>query len=181
MQKNKLTIMVLVICALISITLGVLLYIDNSEKPSPESNQVDNTDTEEISFDYEGLEDELVKLIEKDENTKAYISTCKDNGVDENNNPNLDIDNKELSIDSVMEVVNKLKQANKVEKTTSARTCPAYIYLITTDIDGENRKDHFLLDYGEDKTSLLVGYKDEGYAFYYNSSDELKGFLENLK
>lgn len=180
MHKNKLVIMVLVICALISITLGILLYVDNRE-PSPSPDEVDKTDTDVVNFDYEALEDELVKLIETDENTKAYISTCKDNGLDENNNPKLDIDNKELSVDSVVEVVNKLKKANKVEKATSSRTCPAYIYLVTTDINGDNRKDNFLVDYGEDKTSLLVGYKDEGYAFYYDNSDELKGFLENLK
>ena len=97
MHKNKLAIMVLVICALISITLGILLYIDNRE-PSPSPDEVDKTDTDVVNFDYEALEDELVKLIETDENTKAYISTCKDNGLDENNNPKLDIDNKEMKI-----------------------------------------------------------------------------------
>ena len=178
-KNRKPFAIVLFLLGIVLIGLGIFTIvntpksIDDKEEIPIVDNNPDQTE-DNTYLDYEKLEDEFIALVDKDENIDPYLSTCKQNKDD------FEVSSKVLSIDSIVEVIDKLKKASKVEEKVIEGTCPEYSYSISSNVEDDNkRSDELFITYGTDKKSLLVGIKDKGYEFTYNST--LDNFLENLK
>ena len=150
-------------------------YFLRAERISKEDTVIDDD-----IIDLDKINNEIITSINNKE-TNVYVASCEDKLSVEN--IGVEFSYKKLDKDVVGIIINKLKSANKVEQdiTFSYLGCPAKkINVIVADKDtAENVR--FGLEYADSENILLLGYNGVGYAFHYNDSKEVVGFIESLK
>ena len=141
-------------------------------------------------FDYDGMQDKILDYIEDDEEAYPYLSTCK---LSTDPGRSFDVTHKTLTKKAITDVINKLKQASKVEEVKYNVVCPGYSFSISSNIySALKRQDILNIIYVPNKDnqkSLLVAIDVENYAsssetkylYSYDNEKELDNFLENLK
>ena len=184
---NRVLVILMTICVTLSIiTLGIVIYDKFIKKEETKTCNCptcvvgDNTkqerkvtvkkDTEDYVLDFDSLEDRLANSVNND-HKKIVLSMCDCNGIDFDNIEDMTCDNKELSVDSIGVVINKLYSSKKVEWVPTSRACADYTYLI--------EDSHFFIFEADDKSILLAGIDQDGYAFHYDNED-VRDFLKNL-
>ena len=152
---------------------------------SNENTLVDNSAN--LDFDFDELSNTLHSAVDKDDIT-TFVSKCESNDSNPNEPPQTSHSNRVVSIDSIDIVINKLKSAQSLEKniTYSWFGCPPksvtyYVSVNSTDLQTFHGQSVFSLNYADGDNILLVGYNDVGYAFHFNSSEEINNFIESLK
>ena len=153
---------------------------NKNEKVDEKENQNEKVDENQNStikykdstgIDYDKLEEELKGKVHSNQDTNAYLSTCED----------FKAKNQKISVNSISEVIKKLKTAVSVEEVPTSTFCPEYTFSVTSNIEDDNRENIMLVYYANDKKVLLVGIHDTGYAYHFATEKELDHFLENLK
>ena len=167
-KKSHKVLYLIIIIAVILIGIGVFLIMNNQSKPQ---NNATSTDIN-YNLDYKDLEKELINKIKKDE-MQVYMVSC------EEKDGKLNSSNKKLSADSVSVFFNQLNHASTIEEATLEDYCTKYTYILTTDIDDDD-KTILAAWYGNDGKTLLFGLNKDGYVAKYEEH-ELDDFLENLK
>ena len=151
----------------------------NSEKEKEERKEAKQTNNtlglkgsngEDISLNYEELEKKLLNMVNN--GTKVYLDHCDNcSDIDYDNIDEAQCSKKELSVNVVKNLINKLKNANKVEYMPTSRPCAEYTFSI----------DNGIVAYeADDKSILLVGVNNNGYAFHF-TNENIVDFLSNLK
>lgn len=161
---------------------------DNTkEKESNDNPNKTTTNNETHDFDFNELSNTLHSSLEK-ENMQALVSTCEEKSVDENGIPNTEYKNNVVSKDTVDTIINKLKEAKTIDNniTFSWFGCPPkqiayYISVNSNDQIQLHSQSKFSLYYANGEDILLVGYNSNGYAFHYNSKEEISNFIESLE
>ena len=199
MYKKKILIIIGFIISVCIIGISVYKIIETSNKVNQDSNgEVLNKNTkikEDLKIEDEKEETEtkkneviidddlesLKKEILNDNNSVINLETCSDNGLkDENGLPKFEKSTINLSNKSLDVILNKLRQSTNVEVLPTGKTCPSYIFEVTTNIDGNESKIMSVM-YSDDEKSLLVGIKGTGYVYHYENESDLSNLLETLK
>lgn len=210
-KKVNVIIVIIVILLILILALSGYIYYDkflsnNSGNKQTEKNKKYNDDNVQDSKDFEEKENNDNNIIDNSENLDinelastlhssvqkdgitTFISSCHSKSVSSGQPPESEYKNTEVSINTIDIVIEKLKTATVVDKniTFSWFGCPpksvTYYVSVNSNDQSEVRKQKiFSLNYADGKDMLLVGYNNEGYAFHFNSSDEISNFIENLK
>lgn len=179
-KNNKSTILIILILVIL-IGVGVWFLVANpfakDNKESNNQNNQENKDKNEPAkndFDFASME---VKLKELLNTNKEQIVLCNSMG----NTPSAVYNTlANAKKDSISLIINKLKEASSYEEATfSFMGCSKnnISYVIGNGIyDGE-----FSLYYGDGEKVLLIGYDNKGYAFRYDNTNDINGFIESLK
>lgn len=151
------------------------------------NNDDDNTNDNSVNFDFNELSSTLHSSIQKD-NITTFITKCENKTVNQGEPPETEESNIEVSSNTIDTIINKLKTAKSIDKeiTYSWFDCPPksityYISVNSTDKSEVHSQRVFSLNYANGEDILLVGYNNKGYAFHFNSSEEISGFIESLK
>lgn len=204
-KVNKSLIVAVVILSILVIALGGYICYDkvisnnnDEQKESNKNNKVeekddntnnddDNTNDNSVNFDFNELSSTLHSSIQKD-NITTFITKCENKTVNQGEPPETEESNIEVSSNTIDTIINKLKTAKSIDKeiTYSWFGCPPksityYISVNSTDISEVHSQSVFSLNYAIGEDILLVGYNNKGYAFHFNSSEEISGFIESLK
>lgn len=189
-RKGKIFIIVIILV----IVIGCISYykiINNSNKQAESSN---NTDKEEedknnntkVDFDFDELENALYSSIQKEE-IVPFISKCESKASNTDEPPKTELYNTEASSNTINIIINKLKTATSIEQeiTYSWFGCPSkaityYISVNSTSKEAIYNQTVFSLNYANANNILLVQYKKKGYAFHFNSDEEINNFIETL-
>lgn len=158
---------------------------DESLSEDEDNQLVDNSAN--LDFDFNELSNTLHSSI-KNQNYFSLLCKCSEIASVDGGPPSANYDVSIISSDAIDTIVKKLKSAKSLEKniTYSWFGCPPNS--ITYYVSGNNSNNEaihtnkvFSLNYANADNILLVGYNKTGYAFSFNSSDEIKNFIENLK
>ncbi len=183
MKKEKYKIIYIILLSIFIVLLIVALtyflflnkkeeiVINNNNNANNERKITINKDNGDYVLNFDNLENKLTKKI-NEQKKKAILSNCDCNGISYDNIESMNCDNKELSIDSVKMVINKLFSSKKVVWVPTSRICADYTYLI--------EDSNFFLMEADDKSIILAGIDNDGYAFHYDGED-VRDFLRNLK
>ena len=145
-----------------------------------------NNNSASVDFDLEELSSTLHSSVQNDGIT-TFVSKCVEIKTNENYPPSTEINNNPVSNTTIDTIINKLKTAKNIKKTTfSWFGCPPKSITYYVSVNSSNKSEvHsqrvFSLNYADGNDILLVGYNNEGYAFHFNSSEEINGFIESLK
>ena len=197
-EKNTKTLMILmIICVCLSITtLGIVIYdrfirkepehavlkpitVDNQNTTINNDNKNYNTNNltleednnDNISIDYEKTQKDLIDKVNKNID-KIILKRCEScKGIDYDNSSNAKCSDKEMSVNSINEVINKLKTASKVELLPTSKACSLYTYTVGNDL---------VVFEADDTSILLVGLNNNGYAFHF-PGENVVDFLSKLK
>ena len=166
----------MIICVSLSfITLGIVIY-DKFIRKEPEK-----TIIKPVSVDYNSMKNaiadikidysELARKMKSDDK-HIYLNVCDTcEEIDESNIDEASGTKKELGKDTVEKVINKLKDASKVELLSTSKVCSLYTYYV---------EDVITIFEADDPNILLVGIEGEGYAYHFNG-ENVKSFLESFK
>lgn len=189
-RKGKIFIIVIILVIVIG-CVGYYKIINNSNKQAESSN---NTDKEEedknnntkVDFDFDELENALYSSIQKEE-IVPFISKCESKVSNTDEPPKIELYNTEVSSNTINIIINKLKTATSIEQeiTYSWFGCPPkaityYISVNSTNKEAICNQTVFSLNYANANNILLVQYKKKGYAFHFNSDEEINNFIETL-
>ena len=189
-RKGKIFIIGIILVIVIG-CVGYYKTINNNNKQSESSN---NTDKEEgdknnntkVSFDFNELENTLYSYIEKEE-ILPFISRCESKISNTDEPPKTELYNTEVSSNTINTIINKLKTATSIEQeiTYSWFGCPPKAITYYISANSTNREDVynqtvFTLNYANANNILLVQYNKKGYAFHFNSDEEINNFIETL-
>lgn len=153
------------------------------------NNNDDNTNDNSVNFDFDfnELSSTLHSSVQKD-NITTFITKCENKTVNQGEPPETEESNIEVSSNTIDTIINKLKTAKSIDKeiTYSWFGCPPksityYISVNSTDESEVHSQRVFSLNYANGEDILLVDYNNKGYAFHFNSSEEISGFIESLK
>lgn len=206
-KENKSLIVAVVILSILVIALGGYICYDkvisNNNDEQTESNKNDkveekddntnndddntNDNSANLNFDFNELSSTLHSSVQKD-NITTFITKCENKTVNQGDPPETEESNIEVSSNTIDTIINKLKTAKSIDKeiTYSWFGCPPksityYISVNSTDNSEVHSQRVFSLNYANGEDILLVGYNNKGYAFHFNSSEEISGFIESLK
>ena len=206
-KGNKVLVIAVVILSILVIALGGYICYDkvisknndeqtesNKNNNVEEKNEDTNKDNNNINdnsanldFDFNELSSTLHSSIQKDSIT-TFISKCVEKTTSANEPPETEQNNTEVSNNTIDTIINKLKTAKSIDKeiTYSWFGCPPksityYVSVNSNDQSQVHRQSVFSLNYANGEDLLLVSYNNKGYAFYFNSSEEISGFIESLK
>ena len=189
-RKGKIFIIVIILVIVI-VCISYYKIINNSNKQAESSN---NTDKEEedknnntkVDFDFDELENALYSSIQKEE-IVPFISKCESKVSNTDEPPKIELYNTEVSSNTINTIINKLKTATSIEQeiTYSWFGCPPkaityYISVNSTNKEAIYNQTVFSLNYANANNILLVQYKKKGYAFHFNSDEEINNFIETL-
>lgn len=147
---------------------------DNSNKNNFEYNAEINTN----DFDYDSMSSDIKTQLQDNE-VNAYIVTCKNEG--DVSSPNFVTNYQLISNDSFDTTITKLKGSTSYnENITASFMCPEYSYLIGKVENNAVVSKIMTLNYNHNKM-LIVGYDGIGYAFKYDTDDEIENFIHDLK
>ena len=189
-RKGKIFIIVIILV----IVIGCISYykiINNSNKQAESSN---NTDKEEedknnntkVDFDFDELENALYSSIQKEE-IVPFISKCESKVSNTDEPPKTELYNTEVSSNTINIIINKLKTTTSIEQKITyswfgypPKTITYYISVNSTNKEAIYNQTVFSLNYANANNILLVQYKKKGYAFHFNSDEEINNFIETL-
>lgn len=194
-RKSKIFIIVIILV----IVIGCISYykiINNSNKQAESSDKQssNNTDKEErdknnntkVDFDFDELENTLYSSIQKEE-IVPFINKCESKVSNTDEPPKTELYNTEVSSNTINIIINKLKTATSIEQeiTYSWFGCPPkaityYISVNSTNKEAIYNQTVFALNYANANNILLVQYNKKGYAFHFNSDEEINNFIETL-
>ena len=190
---------IFIIGIILVIVIGCISYykiINNSNKQAESSDKQssNNTDKEEgdknnntkVDFDFDELENTLYSSIQKEE-IVPFISKCESRASNTDEPPKTELYNTEVSSNTINIIINKLKTATSIEQeiTYSWFGCPPKAITYYISVNSTNREDVynqtvFALNYANANNILLVQYNKKGYAFHFNSDEEINNFIESL-
>ena len=206
-KENKELVLVIVILSILVIALGGYICYDkvisNNNDIQTENNKKNNLEEKDdttskddnnindnsanLDFDFNELSNTLHSSVQKD-NITTFISKCIEKTTSANEPPETEQTNISVSNNTIDTIINKLKTAKSIDKeiTYSWFGCPPksityYVSINSTDKSEVHSQRVFSLNYAQGEDILLVGYNNKGYAFHYNSSEEISGFIESLK
>jgi len=207
-KENKGLVVAIVILSILVIALGGYIYYDkiistngsDKQTESNKNNKLNEKDKDEskdrsnindnranLDFDFNELSNTLHSSIQKDKIT-TFISKCVKKATTANGLPETEQNNTEVSNNTIDTIINKLKTAKSIDKeiTYSWIDCPPksityYVSVNSNDQSQVHSQSVFSLNYANGNDILLVGYNNKGYAFHFNSSEEISGFIESLK
>lgn len=120
-------------------------------------------------------------------NNKQAENSDKQSGNNTDEPPKTELYNAEVSSNTINTIINKLKTATSIEQeiTYSWFGCPPkaityYISVNSTNKEVIYNQTVFSLNYANANNILLVQYNKEGYAFHFNSDEEINSFIETL-
>lgn len=190
-RKGKIFIIVIILV----IVIGCISYykiINNSNKQAESSNNTDKEEEEDknnntkVDFDFDELENALYSSIQKEE-IVPFISKCESKVSNTDEPPKIELYNTEVSSNTINTIINKLKTDTYIEQeiTYSWFGCPPkaityYISVNSTNKEAIYNQTVFSLNYANANNILLVQYKKKGYAFHFNSDEEINNFIETL-
>ena len=120
------------------------------------------------SIDFTGLLHKLEKKVDNYEEKITLVTRESCNG-DEGSNTTVGQKVKELSMDSITKVIDKLRSSKKIEYLSTSRTCSLYNFQIGNDLTVFEADDDHI---------LLVGIEGNGFAFHYD--DSVLDFFKSL-
>ena len=187
-KEKKQNIQIILLSIIIVLLVGIMVYLlffnkkdENKVIDSKENTTIESVKKErkisvnkaDVNYvlDFDDIENRLIKKIDE-QKKKAILSSCDCNGIDYDNVESMNCDNKELSSDSVKIVINKLFSSKKIEWVPTSRICADYTYLV--------EDSNFFLMEADDKSIILAGIDNDGYAFHYDGED-VRDFLKSLK
>lgn len=204
-KGNKVLVIAVVILSILVIALGGYICYDKvisnnndeqtesnknnkvEEKDDNTNNDDDNTNDNSVNFDFNELSSTLHSSVQKD-NITTFITKCENKTVNQGEPPETEESNIEVSSNTIDTIINKLKTAKSIDKeiTYSWFSCPPksityYVSVNSNDQSQVHSQRVFSLNYANGDDILLVGYNNKGYAFHFNSSEEISGFIESLK
>ena len=187
-MKNKKTLIIIILILLVAVLItGFISYNKFLKSNQNETNNKDNKldNSANLDFDFNELSQTLHSAIKKD-NIKTFISFCHEKEKNPNKYPETEHQIIELSHNTINTVIEKLKTANSVEKgiTYTWLGCePFFItyYVSVNDINKFHSQKVFSLSYADDTDILLVNYNNQGYAFKFDYTNIISGFIESLK
>lgn len=188
-NKTKGLIITIVLCVIIILGLIGFICYDKGVFGKKESfvNNKKNNNSTNLDFDFNELSNTLHSSVQKN-NITAFISKCVEKTTTANEPPETEQNNISVSNNTIDTIINKLKTAKSVDKdiTYSWMGCPPKSLTYYVSVNSTNRSEThnqkvFSLNYANREDILLVGYNNKEYAFYFNSSDEINGFIESLK
>lgn len=157
--------------------------IEETKEESIESEEIVPQATQETKikdFDFDEMEKTLKEAI-KDEKKTPFIQKCTDKSSEETG-PSADYEKIDVSANTINSIIQKLREAESVEKNITASWfgCPpkSIDYYIS---DKEYTEKKLYVSYATAENKLLVGYKDTGYAFQYTDKSAIENFLESLQ
>lgn len=194
-RKGKIFIIGIILVIVIG-CVGYYKIINNSNKQAESSDKQssNNTDKEErdknnntkVDFDFDELENTLYSSIQKEE-IVPFISKCESKASNTDEPPKTELYNTEVSSNTINTIINKLKTATSIEQeiTYSWFGCPPkaityYISVNSTNKEAIYNQTVFALNYANANNILLVQYNKKGYAFHFNSDEEINNFIETL-
>lgn len=158
---------------------------DTEEKENNNDSVIDNSAN--LDFDFNELSNTLHSSVKKD-NITTFVSRCESKTTNTNEPPETEQKNTEVSSNTIDTIINKLKTAKSIDKeiTYSWFGCPPrsityYVSANSTNSETVHSQRVFSLNYADGNDMLLVGYNNKGYAFHFNSSEEINNFIESLK
>jgi len=206
-KGNKGLVLAIVILSILVIALGGYICYDkvisNNNDKQTENNKKNNLEEKEettskddnnindnsanLDFDFNELSNTLHSSVQKD-NITTFISKCIEKTTSANEPPETEQTNISVSNNTIDTIINKLKTAKSIDKeiTYSWFGCPPksityYVSVNSTDESEVHSQRVFSLNYAQGEDILLVGYNNKGYAFHFNSSEEISDFIESLK
>ena len=139
-----------------------------------------------MEYSFDELENALYSSIQKEE-IVPFISKCESKVSNTDEPPKIELYNTEVSSNTINTIINKLKTATSIEQeiTYSWFGCPPkaityYISVNSTNKEAIYNQTVFSLNYANANNILLVQYKKKGYAFHFNSDEEINNFIETL-
>ena len=190
-RKGKIFIIVIILVIVI-VCISYYKIINNSNKQAESSNNTDKEEEEDknnntkVDFDFDELENALYSSIQKEE-IVPFISKCESKVSNTDEPPKIELYNTEVSSNTINTIINKLKTATSIEQeiTYSWFGCPPkaityYISVNSTNKEAIYNQTVFSLNYANANNILLVQYKKKGYAFHFNSDEEINNFIETL-
>ncbi|MBQ8131348.1 MAG: hypothetical protein IJ193_02535 [Bacilli bacterium] len=124
-------------------------------------------------FHYDEVEKDVLADVNKN-HYSYYLSTC------EGKMPDVTTSFIELKESSFQTIMKKLRSCTRYESNiTASFFCPKYSYAIGMKSEDSVNPRIFSLNYANDSKVLIVGYKNVGYAFYYE--EDVTGFIESLQ
>ena len=180
-----LSLIILGLVGFIAYDKGLIFSKDSNVEEMTEKKIEDNEDEEvntNLDFDFDEMEkfvkEELIKA-----GIDAYYSSCEDERPEGSSEPNFVSSTKKLTSDSFDKLLKTLKKAKSYKiGTTHSAFCAPHLYSIgklkdpTTD-EMENRS---IIVFGNGSV-LAVGYKDEGYDFEFESSEDVQSWWNSIK
>lgn len=158
---------------------------DNEDTNNNENTEIDNSAN--LDFDFNELSNTLHSYVQKN-NITTLISNCQSKNVNAGDPPESEYKNTEVSTNTIDIIIKKLKTAKSIDKdvTYSWSSCPPksvtyYISVNSNDQSEVHSQKVFSLNYADSNDTLLVSYNKKGYAFHFNSSEEINNFIETLK
>lgn len=206
-KGNKVLVIAVVILSILVIALGGYICYDkvisNNNDEQTESNKNNNVEetnedankdnnnindnSANLDFDFNELSGTLHSSVQKDSIT-TFISKCVEKTTSANEPPETEQNNTEVSNNTIDTIINKLKTAKSIDKeiTYSWFGCPPksityYVSVNSNDQSQVHSQRVFSLNYADGEDILLASYNNKGYAFHFNSSEEINGFIESLK
>lgn len=152
--------------------------LEDTETENNNDNNIVNSNSSNLDF---FNFNELKTVLEKD-NNKIYKETCTQ--LSEGNGESLgefDYQKNELSKNTIDTIVKKLNSAKSLEKEITYSSFGCSPRGISYYVENNNTERIFSIIYADDEKTLLVGYNNSGYAFTFETKDELNNFIENLK
>ena len=184
---NKVLTTLMIVCVLLSVAILCILSYDrflrkkdelkcNCPAPiindGPKERKITVAKGEEnYVLDFDDIEDRLLKNANNN-HKKVILSSCDCKGIGYDNIESMNCDNKELSVDSIGEVINKLYNAKKVEWVPTSKICADNTFLV--------EDSNFFMFEADDKSIILAGIDQDGYAFHFDGED-VRDFLKGLK
>lgn len=187
-----------VIISLVSIISGIYIgynanILKNNEEQTNNIQETQNNDSNKKDdstnkeFDFDELLATLHTSVQEEKIT-TFLTKCEVKNTNSENPPETKIENISVSNATINIIVDKLKTAQSIDKdiTYSWFGCPPksityYISINSSDPSQIHSEKVFSLNYANDDNILLVEYKDKGYAFHFNSSEEINNFIESLE
>ena len=140
-----------------------------------------------IDFDFEELSNTLYSSVQKDD-ISTFVSIYETKIINSNDPPEIKCENIEVSNNTIDIIISKLKTASSIDKniTFSWIGCPpkSIAYYISVNSNNPNQVHNqsiFSLSYADGDNILLIRYNQIGYAFYFDTNEEINDFIESLK
>lgn len=160
---------------------------DNNSKQSKETDNNTINNSNNNDFDFNELSNTLYSSVQSG-NLTTFVSKCETKPTNQGGPPETEQINTEVSNNTIDIIISKLKTAKTIDKnvTYSWFGCPPKLitYYISVNSDDQSQvysQKVFSLNYANDDGILLVGYNNNGYAFHFNSNEEISNFIESLE
>ena len=159
---------------------------EKKEENKPEENKPNNTSN--LDFDFDAMQKDLQGKLQSG-SYKANRLSCTETPAPEGELPIIDSQRTLVSDGTIEIVIDKLKTAKSLDKNVTAGwigecypRSTAYIISVDSEVNTDEFQNNkvFTLYYADADNILLVGYEGIGYAFNFESSEEINNFIESL-